>query len=96
MGRGGDFQELSHGPLFDLHGTRGCVIEHVDVLQSAYTEAQDLADDSSAILGLVGSNQFKSCVFSGYVILLKFVPCPLPVSVLCSLTGLIIKLYKTD
>ena len=42
------------------------------VLQWSYSEAQDLA-----ILDLFGSNQFMSSV---YIIFLKIVPCPLPVS----------------
>ena len=42
------------------------------MLQWSYSEAQDLA-----ILDLFGSNQFMSSV---YIILLKIVPCPLPVS----------------
>ena len=42
-----------------------------------YIEAQGLVKvDSSAILGLFGSNQFMSCL--EYVILLKIVPCSLP------------------
>ena len=69
LGRGGDFQELGHRPLFDpygrpwnCHGACGCVIWLADVLQGAYTEAQGLVEvDLSAILDPFGSNQFMSC-----------------------------------
>ena len=67
---------LSGGP-WNTHGACGFVIDHADVLQQAYTEAQGrLEVNLSTILNLVGFNQFISC--SGSVILLKVVPCPLP------------------
>ena len=56
---------LVHGSeLFDLYSPSacGCVIEHADVLQWAYNEAQSLVKDNSpAILDLVGFNHFMSC-----------------------------------
>ena len=58
LGRGGDFQELGHHPLFDPYGT---VMEPVGVsfrlLMWAYTEAQGLVEvDLSAILDPFDSN----------------------------------------
>ena len=66
-GRGGDLQEWGHCPFFDLygwwpgncHGACGCVIQHAGILQCTYNEAQGPQEvESSAILYLVGSNQF--------------------------------------
>ena len=43
----------------NCHGAGGCVIQHANVLQWAYNEAQGLPEvKSSSILGLAGSNQF--------------------------------------
>ena len=59
-GRGGNFQELGHHPLFGLGTTCGCVIYLAGVLQRAYTEAQGLMEVHWSIMGLFGSNQFMS------------------------------------
>ena len=68
-GRGRDFQELGHCPLFNLLWLASGLSWHLwvchldaNVLQCAYNEAQGpLEVDSSVILDLVGSNQFLSC-----------------------------------
>ena len=41
------------------HSTSGCVVQHVDILQGVYNEAQGLLEVKPfTILGLVDSNQF--------------------------------------
>ena len=67
-GRGGDFQELGHRPLFGLWWLASELSWHwwvghlSSVLQGACDEAQGpLAVEYSAILDLVGSSQFLSC-----------------------------------
>ena len=67
LGRGGDFQEWGHYPLFGLLWWAlelswrlwVCRLAYANVLQGAYNEAQGLLEvKSSTILGLIGSNQF--------------------------------------
>ena len=63
---------------WNCHGARVYVIDHADVLQQAYTEAQGrLEVNLSTTLNLVGF-QSVYVMFLGSVILLKVVPCPLP------------------
>ena len=43
----------------NCHSTSGCVVQHVDMLQGVYNEAQGLLEvKPSTILGLVDSNRF--------------------------------------
>ena len=86
--RDGDFQELGHCSLFDLHGqswnchgTCVCNLACWYVTISIYSEAQGLMEvESSAILDLFSSNQFMPCpwamsfFFFFYVILSKVMP----------------------
>ena len=67
-GRGGDFQELGHRPLFGLlwSGLSWCPwvchLAYANALQSLYNEAQGLLEvEASTILGFIGSNQFLLC-----------------------------------
>ena len=61
---------------WNCHGARVYVIDHADVLQQAYTEAQGrLEVNLSTTLNLVGF-QSVYVMFLGSVILLKVVPCP--------------------
>ena len=68
-GRGRDFQELGHHPLFGLLWSAselssflwGCHLAYGNPLQCVYNEAQGLPGvESSNILDLVGSNQYMS------------------------------------
>lgn len=73
-GRSGDFQDLSHGPLFGLcgHGPSGRVIS----VLICYTEAEGLVEDNLA------PSWFQSVYVTlmGFVILLEVVPAPFVVS----------------
>ena len=67
-GRGRDFQELDHHPLFDplwsaLKLSWQLWVCHLaDVLGAVSKDAQDLLEGNSlSILDLVGCNQFMSC-----------------------------------
>ena len=67
-GKGRDFQELSHHPLFGLFMIRlrtvmvlGCVSFSIPYYNE-YSESHSLLEvKSSTILGLVNSSQFLSC-----------------------------------
>ena len=68
-GRDRDFQELGHCPLFDILWLASelswcwwvCHLAFANILQRMFNEAQGLLEvESSAILDLVGSNQFSS------------------------------------
>ena len=68
-GRDGYFQELGHCPLFDILRLASeqlwcwwvCHLAFTNMLQCMFNEAQGLLKvESSAILDLVGSNQFSS------------------------------------
>ena len=75
-GRGGDFQELGHCPLFGLY--LGTVMVPLGVSFSLLIENQGLVEvDLSAILGPFDSNGFMLCpwVMSFF---LKLCPAPLP------------------